>query len=234
MTDVLRQFCSTPLFGLVVTLAAYTAGRLLYSRFPVSILHPVLTASALIITLLTLMDIRLEDYQLGGRFISFMLGPATVSLALPLYRKMALLRKHFFIILASISAGAVSSIVSAILLSKLFDLPGELLLALVPKSVTTPIAVEIAEQLGGMTSLTAIAVIMTGIIVAITGPPILKILKIDSPTARGLALGTAGHAIGTSRAIETGQTEGAVASLSIGLAGIITVIAAPLIVNLLF
>ncbi len=234
MIEIIRDFSSTPLFGIVLTLAAYAAGRLIFTKLPVSILHPVLTASAIIILVILLLDINLDNYQKGGSMISFMLGPATVALAVPLYRKINLLKSHIFIILAAIAVGSLTSIISVTLISKAIGLPTELTLSLIPKSITTPIAVETAEKIGGLPSITALSVICTGITGAVIGPGLLKLFKINDPAAKGLALGTASHAIGTSRALELGQTEGAMSSLSIGLAGIITVIAAPLLVNLLF
>ena len=228
-----ETFCCSPLFGIVLTLGAYAAGVKIYSRFRFAILHPVLTSSAVIIVFILISGINIEEYQKGGSIISFMLGPATVSLAVPLYRRISVLKKHAVIILVSISVGTVVSIVSVILLSKAFGLPEELILSLSPKSITTPIAVEVAGKIGGMPPITALAVITTGIIGAIIGPGLLRLLRITEPAAKGLAMGTAAHAIGTSRALEMGETEGAVSSLSIGLAGIITVITVPFIITLL-
>ncbi|MBI9109249.1 MAG: LrgB family protein [Spirochaetales bacterium] len=234
MADLIQTFSETPMFGLVLTLTAYAVGQKIYIKLPVSFFHPVLTASALIILFLFFFDISLDDYQNGGRMISFMLGPATVSLALPLYKKIDILKSHFLIILTAITVGTITSIISVTLISKTLNLPSELTLSLIPKSVTTPIAVETAEKIGGLPSITALSVIFTGITGAVTGPALLKLFRIKSPTAKGLALGTASHAIGTSRALELGQTEGAISSLSIGLAGIITAIAAPILVRILF
>jgi predicted murein hydrolase (TIGR00659 family) len=234
MPEIIQVFTSLPLFGLVLTLSAYAVGKRIYSRLPISILHPVLTASIIIIILLFILDVNLQSYQRGGSMISFMLGPATVSLAVPLYRKIEILKSHFFIILTAITVGSLTSILSVVVLSRWLKLPEELTLSLIPKSITTPIAVETAEKIGGLSSITALSVIFTGIIGAVAGPAILKLFRIKSPTAKGLALGTASHAIGASRALEMGQTEGAISSLSIGLAGIITVIAAPLLVRVLF
>ena len=225
-----ETFCCSPLLGIILTLSAYAVGLQLYKRLKISILHPVLTASAIIIAVLLLLDISIEEYQKGGSIISFMLGPATVALAVPLYRQIKILKSHAVIILVSISVGAVVSISSIILLSKALGLPEDLIISMAPKSVTTPIAVEASAKLGGLPAITALAVIFTGITGAVIGPSVLKLLHIKDPTAKGLALGTSAHAIGTSRALEMGETEGAVGSLSIGLTGIITVVTAPFIV----
>ncbi len=225
-----ESFCSNPAFGLVITLSAYAAGLRLYKKASVSLLHPVLTASVLIIAFLLIFGVDIESYQKGGAVISFMLPPATAALAVPLYRQRKVLKKHAVIIFISISVGAVVSIVSAILFSKVLGLPEELILSMAPKSITTPIAIEASARIGGLPSITALAVIFTGITGAILGPLVLKLLHISDPTAKGLAMGTAAHAIGTSRALEMGETEGALGSLSIGLAGIITVMIIPPIV----
>lgn len=223
---------SNPLFGTGLTLAAYAVGVLLYRKTGVSVLHPVIIASVLIMLILEVFGIPVEAYQQGGRMISFLLGPATVVLAVPLYRQMRILKTHALIIIVSIAVGAVTSMVSVILLSRAFGLPEQLILSLVPKSVTTPIAVDISASLGGSSSITVIAVVITGIFGAVIGPFLLKVLHISDPSARGLALGTASHAIGTSRALELGELDGAISSLSIGLAGIITVFTAPVILVL--
>jgi len=234
MAEIIQNFAGSPLFGLVLTLTAYAIGQKIYTKLSISLLHPVLTASAIIILTLYLLDISLSDYQRGGRMISFMLGTATVSLAVPLYRRIEILRSHFLIIITAITIGTITSIISVSLISKALHLPTELTMSLIPKSITTPIAIETADKIGGLPSITALSVIFTGITGAVCGPAILKLLRIKSPTAKGLALGTAAHAIGTSRALELGETEGAISSLSIGLAGIVTVISAPIIVNFLF
>ncbi len=229
----MEAFFSSPLFGITITLAAYTLARAIYLKFSISFLHPVITGSAFIIIFLFLTGISLENYQRGGTIISFMLIPATVSLAVPLYRQFHILKRHAVILITGIFAGSVTSIFSVILLSKVFGLPEELMLSLVPKSVTTPIAVEISAGIGGLPSITALSVIITGILGAIIGPGLLGILKIRNATSRGIAMGTAAHAIGTSRALELGETEGAMSSLAIGMAGLVTVLIAPLIISIL-
>ena len=230
---MIDEITRNPIFGISLTLAAYAAGLQIYKRFKFSFLHPILTASAIIIALITILDIPLENYQNGGSLISLLLGPATAALAVPLYRQRKEIKTHLIVILASITIGAVVSVISTILLSRLFKLPEDLVYSLIPKSVTTPIAVEVSEKLGGIPTITAIAVILTGITGAVLGPRTLKLLRINRPAAKGLAIGTSAHAIGTSRALEIGEKEGAAAGLAIGIAGIITALAAPLLVSLL-
>ncbi|MDC7227508.1 MAG: LrgB family protein [Spirochaetales bacterium] len=231
---MIDSITANPLFGICITLAAYALGVKIYSRIRISILHPVLTSSAIILVIIILTGIPLENYQNGGWIISFMLGPATVALAVPLYRQFQVLKAHVVVIMVSITVGAVVSIISTVAFAKLLGLPADLVLSLSPKSVTTPIAIEVSAKLGGLPSITALSVVFTGIIGAVTGPWLLKILRINHPTAKGLAMGTAAHAIGTSRALEMGENEGAVSSLSIGLAAIITALSAPYILSLLF
>ncbi len=231
---MIADFTGTPIFGVVLTLTAFAVGKLLYKKTGLSILHPVITSSIIIMTVLLISGIRIEDYQEGGSMISFMLGPATVALAVPLYRQIEILKTHAVIIITSITVGAVVSVVSVILLARMLDLPEQLTLSLVPKSITTPIAVELSEKIEGLPSITAMAVIFTGIFGAVAGPSLLRFLRVEDPAAKGLAMGTSAHAIGTSRAIEMGEVEGALSSLSIGLAGIITAVSAPFIISLFF
>ena len=157
------------------------------------------------------------------------LGPATVVLAVPLYKQLQLFKKHFVPIMAGILIGSIIGIISIIFLSTLLNLTPELITSLVPKSVTTPIGVEITKALGGVPSLTIAAIILSGIIGAVAGPTLCKIFKIEDEIALGIALGTASHALGTSKAMELGEIQGAMSSLSMGIAGIITVFLAPIL-----
>ncbi|WP_146955513.1 LrgB family protein, partial [Clostridium butyricum] len=163
----------------------------------------------------------------GGEIISFFLAPATVALALPLYKKFSLFKKNAIPILVGIICGSVSGIVTVISLAKLFHLSDDLTISLIPKSITTPIGMALAEQLGGLPSITVVAIIVTGIFGSIIGPFLDKIFKINDKVAMGIAMGNASHAVGTARAMELGETEGAMSSLTIAIAGIITVIIAP-------
>ena len=229
---MLDEISRNPLFGISLTLTVYAIGLKIYKHARISILFPVITASAILIALVLIFRIPIANYQEGGSIISLMLIPATVSLAIPLYRQRITLKKHSVIILASIAAGSVVSIISTILFARLFRLPEALIISLIPKSVTTPIAIELSERLGGLPSITAIAVILTGIIGAVTGPRLLKLFGIKGSTEKGLAMGTAAHAIGTSRALEMGEAEGANGGLAIGIAGIITAVIAPVLTPL--
>ncbi len=168
--------------------------------------------------------------MIGGDIITFFLGPATVVLAIPLYNEMAALKKHLLPILLSVIAGSAVAIISVILIGKILNLPPALIVSLIPKSITNPIGIELSKQLGGDPAITVASIVFTGLLGAITGSSVCRFLKINNHLAIGLALGTSAHAMGTSRALELGETQGAMAGLAIGLAGLATVLLAPVFV----
>ena len=175
--------------------------------------------------------IDFDTYNKGGQFINMFLGPATVVLAVPLYKQLDLLKRHAKAILTGIFVGSLIGICSIIGISYLVGLDASIIKSLVPKSVTTPIGISISSQLGGLVPITVLAIIVTGIIGAVFGPTICKLFKIKDKVAVGVAIGTASHAVGTSKALQLGEVEGAMSSLSIGIAGIMTVIIAPVVYN---
>lgn len=229
----MKEIISTPLFGILISLIAFEIGSLIYSKTKITLLNPLLISIISIICLLLGFNIDLDNYNKGAQFISFFLGPATVVLAVPLYKKIDLLKKHAISILVGIASGASIGIFVIIGLSYLFKLDHRVILSLVPKSVTNPIGVEISKQLNGISSITVASIVLTGIIGAVIGPFILKYVKVKDKVAVGVALGTSSHAIGTSKAMELGETEGAMSGLSIGIAGVITAFVAPFIVKLM-
>ena len=220
-------------FGIVISLIAFELGKIIYNKTKLPIFNPLLTSIIIVIVILKIFNIDFELYNKGGQFINMFLGPATVILAVPLYKQLLLLKKNFVPIIIGISIGSVVSVISVILLSTVFNLDKEIIISLIPKSVTTPIGVEISNSLGGITGITVMAVILTGITGAIIAPTVCKIFKINNPVARGIGIGTASHAVGTSKALEIGETEGAMSSLSIGIAGLITVVVAPVCLDIL-
>lgn len=224
---------SSPLFGIGLSLLTYYAGSLLYNRTGSPFLNPLVLSMVVIIALLLSLNISFEDYNRGGRFISFFLGPATVVLAVPLYNKISLLRKNALPILAGISTGSAAGIVSMIIMSRIFGLDELVSISLIPKSVTTPIGMEISGQLGGITSITVAAIVMTGITGALLGPAVCSLFRIRDKVAVGIAIGTSSHALGTTKAVELGETEGAMSGLAIGIAGLMTVFLAPVLAKLL-
>ncbi len=227
------QYIDTPLFGVGISILVYTFSSYVSRKLRIKTLNPLLLSMLIIVGILLLLRIDYDVYNKGGQIISFFLGPATVVLAVPLYKQIYLLKENLFPILIGILMGSISGIVSILLLGKLLNLDLILISSLIPKSTTTPIAMEISTLLGGNPSLTVTFVVITGLSGYIIGEKVLEIVGIKDPIAKGIALGTASHAIGTAKAIEMGEIEGAMSSLSIGVAGIITVFLVPLIIWLM-
>ena len=217
MTDLL----SSSQFWLLISIGFYALGVEIQKKTGSPVCNPLLIASILVGALLIATGTSYQTYEESGKLISFFLTPATVALAIPIYRKLDVLLKNLLPILLGAFVGSMVSIGSVLLFSHLFGLSESTTLSLVPKSVTTPIAVAVAEMLG-VTSITAIAVVITGIIGAIILPTFLKCIGVRNPVQMGLSIGTASHAVGTSRAIELGETEGAISGLAIGVAGLLT------------
>ncbi|RXA16927.1 LrgB family protein [Methanosarcina sp. MSH10X1] len=227
--DSLNEFLNTPLFGILLSLVAFRIGTHLYKKTRLSILNPLLVASVLVMAFLLYFGIDFEIYNLGGDYISFFLGPATVVLAVPLYRKIQLLKNDALPILAGITAGCIAGVSSIFTLSTLLGLDEIITRSLAPKSVTTPVGIEISKQIGGLPAITVAAIVFTGIAGAVLGPYICRCFRIKDEVAVGIAIGTASHALGTTRAIELGETEGAMSGLAIGIAGLVTVFLVPLL-----
>ncbi len=215
------------LFGIIISLIAFEIGLFIYKKTKFPLFNPLLIAIILVIGFLIVFDINVDSYNKGGQFINMFLGPATVVLAVPLYKQLQLLKKHLLPILIGILIGSAIGISSVILLANIFGMEKILTISLLSKSVTTPIGIEITNQLGGLPPVTVLAIVISGIFGAIIGPILCKIFKINDNVAIGIALGTASHALGTTKALELGETEGAMSSLSIGIAGIMTVFLAP-------
>lgn len=224
---------SNPLFSILLSLFAFEVGCFIYKKTKISLFNPLLIAVTVIIATLLGLGINFETYNKGGQFINMFLGPCTVILAVPLYKQISLLKKYGVPIIVGIFIGSTVGIISIILLSNVFGLNEILIRSLVPKSVTTPIGVEISNQLEGIPSVTVAAIIISGITGAIVAPTIFKILKVKSKIAVGISIGTASHAVGTAKALEIGEVEGAMSGLSIGIAGLMTVFLAPVIYNIL-
>ncbi|MBN2646087.1 MAG: LrgB family protein [Desulfuromonadaceae bacterium] len=222
------ELTASPLFGIGATLLIYELATLLYRRWPLALLNPVLVTIVGLIGLLQAVHIPYDSYRRGGDMILFLLGPAVVALGLPLYQRRQEVLARLVPILCGVSAGAVASIVSACGLVLLFGGGTELALSLAPKSVTTPIAIGIAQKTGGIPALTASVVVMTGCLGAIIGPEFCRLIGVRDPVSMGLAMGTASHGLGTGRMLEIHLLGGAIAGLAIGLNGIITALLVPL------
>lgn len=229
----MRALIDTPNFGIILSLVAFEIGVLINRKTRSALLNPLLLAIILVIAVLLTFDIPIGSYNKGGSFILFFLGPATVVLAVPLFRQIELLKKNIIPILGGITAGTVTSITSVILLSRLFHIDLSVAVSMLPKSVTTAIGMEISKQIGGITSLSVAVIVLTGIAGAVMGPAICTLFRIRDEVAVGISIGTASHAVGTSKAMELGETQGAMSGLSIGIAGLITVILAPIFVRFL-
>lgn len=229
----MREVLDSPAFAVFLSLAAYEIGLLANRKTRLALLNPLLVAIVLTIGFLLASGTEYETYKQGGQVISFLLVPATVALALPLYRQFSLLRKNALPILAGIAAGSAANVALVLVLTKMLGLEEVLRVSLVPKSVTTPIGMALSEQIGGLPEITVAAIIITGIAGSILGQYVFRLLRIKDKVAVGVAMGTASHALGTARAIEFGETEGAMSALSIGIAGLATVFLAPLLIGLL-
>ena len=226
-------FTNNMFFGIFISLIAFEIGLFIYKKTKFPLFNPLLIAAILVIGFLAIFDIDFDTYNKGGQFINIFLGPATIVLAVPLYKNLPLLKKNFLPIFTGILVGSLVSILSVVSIAVFMGLDKTITVSLMAKSVTTPIGIEITNSLGGVSSITVLAIVLSGIIGAVVGPTIFKVLKINNPIAKGVSLGTAPHAVGTSKALEIGETEGAMSSLSIGVAGIITVFLAPICYSLL-
>ena len=224
---------ASPLFGLTLTLMAYGIGYRLYSAAKSNpLINPVLIAIAIIITVLTVLHIPYQDYFAGGQFIHFLLGPATVGLALPLYKQVAKLKRLWLPISLALLFGVSLASVSTLLIAKYLGASHETLLSLAPKSVTTPVAMSITEQLGGVPSLTAVFVIITGIIGAIVGSSLFRLLRIQDDSVKGIAMGITAHGIGTARAFQISAEKGAFSGLAMALSALVASLLVPWLVSL--
>ena len=231
---MIELFESNPIIPIVITLIAYIVSYAIYIKTKLPILTPLVTTVILVGFSLYFMRVPYNVYnESGGKFINALVGPATVVLALPIYRNLPILKANLPLILISIAIGSAIGIIGIFIMSKALGISDNILLSLLPKSVTTAIAVDISANIGGIKSITVLSVIISGITGAIVAPLVCKIFKIKSPLAIGLGIGASSHAIGTSKAIEMGETEGAMSGLAIGIAGALTVILLPILYRLL-
>ena len=234
LPDIWSYLSREPLLWLTATLVAYLIGDHLSQRAGRNpVVNPVLVAMVLLGGLLWVTATPYATYFAGAQFVHFMLGPATVALALPLYANRAQIRRALLPMLAALLAGSVTAIVSALWIAQSLGIEGPVWLSLAPKSTTAPVAIGIAEQLGGLPTLTAALVILTGIIGAVIVTPLMRLLRIRDWRARGFAVGVAAHGIGTARAFQVNDTAGAFAGIGMGLNALLTAILAPYVVSLM-
>ena len=216
-------------FILLLIFGSYLFGQWVFKKTRIGLFHPMIISIAIIIAFLKITDMPYQTFEQGSSFVSFLLGPSVVALGYILYEQLAYLKGNIVSILTSVFVGSLVGIMSVILLAKLTGADQMLIHSLEPKSVTTPIAMSIAEQSGGNVSLTAVIVLFCGIFGSIIGPPILRLLGIRSSIARGLAMGASAHGVGTAKAMEMGVIEGALSGLAIGLMGVMTALLIPVI-----
>lgn len=221
----------TEIFGVILTILFFNIGIYIQKKTNKPIFNPLLIAILGIILFLSITKIPYESYKLGGDRINFFLGPVTIVLAVPLYKQFDLFKKYLLEILIGISCGVVVSFISIKLIGHFTNADVDIINSLIPKSITTPMGISLTKTLNGVEAITVVSIILTGILGAIISPIVFKIGKINNPVAKGIALGTSAHALGTTKALEMGEVEGAMSGLSIGISGIVTVILIPIIIN---
>ena len=225
----MAEFASSSLFfGAFLSLAAYGVGVFLRSRWKFALFNPLLVAIVLVVAFLIGFKIDYATYMEGARYISFLLTPATVCLAVPLYQQFSLLKKNAKAVLLGIAAGVLASLTVILAMSILFHLDHTMYVTLLPKSITTAIGIGVSGELGGIQSLTVVVIIITGVLGNIFAELICKVFRITDPIAQGVGIGTSTHAVGTARAMEMGEIQGAMSGLSIVVAGLMTVVVANL------
>ncbi|WP_130836277.1 LrgB family protein [Lachnoclostridium sp. Marseille-P6806] len=231
---LLREFLSfSSLWGVLLTLAAFGAGVLINRIARKSIFNPLLLGSVFVILVLSAGKIPYEEYKASAAPVSYLLLPATVSLAIPLYEKWELLQKNRAAIFAGIAAGTFVSLFCIWVMAAVFRLTHEQFVTILPKSVTTAVAMDVSTELGGITALTGAIVILTGIAGNLMAEAVCRWFRITNPIAKGVGIGTASHAVGTSRALQMGETEGAMSGLSIAAAGVLTAVLCPFFAQLI-
>ena len=220
-------------FGMVVSLLGYEIGLFIKKKFKKAIFNPLLVSVVLIILFLIVFDVDYETYSSGAKYLSYLLTPATVCLAVPLYQQMQLLKKNAKAVILGILSGVLTSLTCVLLLSKLFGMNHQQYVTMLPKSITTAIGIGMSEEMGGLVTITVASIVITGIIGNMMAETICKIFHITEPVAKGIAIGTSAHAMGTSKALEMGEIEGAMSGLAIAVAGLMTVIMASFYANIM-
>ena len=215
---------SSATVGIVISLLAYEIGLAAQRKWKLAVLNPLLISIILVIAFLVVFHVDYESYNMSAKYLSYLLTPATVCLAIPLYLQLDLLKKNIVAILVGVFSGVLASLGTVLAMSVVFGLNHKEYVTMLPKSITTAIGIGISEELGGIVTITVAVIIITGILGNVIADIVFHIFKIKNPLAKGLALGTASHAIGTARAIEMGPVEGAMSSLAVAVAGLLTVV----------
>lgn len=224
---------NTEVFGVIITILFFNIGVYIQKKTKNPIFNPLLIAILGIILFLSITNIPYESYKLGGDIINLFLGPVTIVLAVPLYKQFDLFKKYLVEILIGITCGVIVSFISIKLVGYFTNADINIINSLLPKSITTPMGISLTKMLNGIEAITVVSIILTGILGAIIAPVVFKIGRINHPVAKGIALGTSAHALGTTKALQMGEVEGAMSGLSIGVCGIITVVLIPIITKFL-
>lgn len=230
MSDLVQE---SIFFGMAISLFAYEIGLLIKQKLKKAIFNPLLISVVIVILFLIVFHIDYKTYDNGAKYLSYLLTPATVCLAVPLYQQLQLLKENAKAVIFGILSGVLTSLTCVLLLSKLFGLNHEQYVTMLPKSITTAIGIGISQEMGGLVTITVASIVITGIIGNMMAEVICKIFRITDPVAKGIAIGTSAHAMGTSKALEMGEIEGAMSSLAIAVAGLVTVILASFYANLM-
>lgn len=228
-----EQMLASSVFGVFISLVGYGLGVLAKNKIHKGLCNPLLISIVFVIAVLKLTDISYDTFNASAKMLSFLLTPATVALAIPLYLQIEKLRKNLLAILAGVFSGVIASMGSIAAMAALFSLSHEEYVTLLPKSITTAIGMGVSEELGGHVTISVAVIVVTGILGNLMAEGVLRLFRITDPIAKGLALGTSSHAIGTSKAMEIGETEGAMSGLAIVIAGLMTVIGASLFAQLI-
>ncbi|MEY8426656.1 LrgB family protein [Lachnospiraceae bacterium 46-15] len=226
-------FSSSTYFGVTVCIIGYALGVFLKKKLKWGLLNPLLISILFAILMIQIFGVDYENFSQSAKYLSYLLTPATVCLAVPLYQQLSILKQHFAAVFLGILAGVFSSLGSVLGMAALFGLNHTYYVTLLPKSITTAIGMGVSEELAGIPTITVAVIIVTGILGNVIGEQICRLFRIEEPVAVGLAFGTASHAIGTSKAMELGEIQGAMSSLSIAVSGLLTVIGASVFANFL-
>ncbi|MBR5509674.1 MAG: LrgB family protein [Lachnospiraceae bacterium] len=226
-------FCDSVFFGVLLSVSTYELGVFLKKKYKTAVFNPLLISVLLVIGVLLVFRIDYNVYYEGAKYLSYLLTPATVCLAVPLYEQVELLKRHGKAIVGGIFAGVLTSLVTIFVCASVFGFTHQEYVTLLPKSITTAIGMGVSEELGGMATITVAVIILTGILGNIIAEAVFRLFRIEEAVAKGVALGTSSHAIGTAKAMEIGEVEGAMSSLSIAVAGLMTVAVASVFANLI-
>jgi predicted murein hydrolase (TIGR00659 family) len=208
----------------IATYLIYRFSKIAYGKWSMPFFHPLLLSPILLIVLISVTHVSANQYLHASKWLTHLLGPATVAFAVPIYKNLSVIKKYIGTILISITCGSLVAIFSTYGLSKLFHLKSDFIISILPRSITTPIAIEVSKEIGGLPTLTTVFVIITGIVGGMVGPSVIKGLSIKTPIARGLALGMGAHGVGTNKAMEYGKQEATFSSLAMIFAALITLV----------